>query len=345
MSAPEQVPKQRPRAVLFGCAGTMLSPAERDLFSRAQPLGFILFGRNCQTPAQLRGLVTDLRASIGRPDAPILIDQEGGRVTRLRPPLWRANPAAAKFGTLAARNLDQAIEAATINARLCAAELLAAGINVNCAPTLDLARPETTAAIGDRAYAGSPDIVAKLGRAVCDGHSAGGVLPVIKHLPGHGRATVDSHHELPIVHASHADLAASDFQPFTALAAQYWAMTCHLLFPALDPDNPATQSPSIIADRIRGEIGFDGFLLSDDISMQALGGDIASRTAKALQAGCDAVLHCTGLFDEMAILGESVPPLTDHALTRFHAAQNARRQPDVIDADALEARLAELLAP
>ncbi|MHA1564497.1 MAG: beta-N-acetylhexosaminidase [Alphaproteobacteria bacterium] len=337
-------PDQRPRAILFGCAGTKLSGQERDLFNRAQPLGFILFGRNCQTPAQLLGLVAELRAAIGRPEAPVLIDQEGGRVARLRPPQWRANPAAANFGVLAESNIDQAIEAAYINARLCAAELIGAGIDVNCTPVLDLARPETTAAIGNRAYAGNPEIVARLGRAVCDGHLTGGVLPVIKHLPGHGLATVDSHHELPIVKASHADLAAEDFQPFKALAAQPLAMTCHLLFPALDPENPATQSKSIIADRIRGEIGFDGFLLSDDISMQALGGDIASRTAKALNAGCDAVLHCTGLFHEMEILSESVPPMTNASLARFNAAQGARQEPDRIDAEALEAHLAELLA-
>ena len=338
-------PDQRPRAILFGCAGPVLSPQERDLFSRAQPLGFILFGRNCRTPAQLHRLVADLRAAIGQPRAPVLMDQEGGRVARLRPPHWRAHPAATHIGALAERDLDLAIEAATINARLCASELAAAGIDVNCAPVLDLARPETTAAIGNRAYAGTPNIVAKLGLAVCQGHLAGGVLPVIKHIPGHGRATVDSHHELPIVNASHADLAAADFQPFKALAAQAWGMTCHLLFPALDPDNPATQSKSIIADVIRGEIGFDGFLLSDDISMQALGGDIASRSAKALQAGCDAVLHCTGLFGEMETLSESIPPLTDAAWARFNRGQDARQNPAPIDAPALEVRLAALLAP
>ncbi len=333
----------RPRAILFGCAGTQLTAAERDLFNKTQPLGFILFGRNCQTPGQLRDLVASLRESLGRDDILVLIDQEGGRVTRLREPHWRANPPASRFGELAAHDLDQAIEAAGINARLCAAELHAAGIDVNCAPTLDLHRPETTHAIGDRAYSGDPSIVAALGRAVCEGHLAGGVLPVIKHLPGHGRATVDSHHELPVVKASHADLSDNDFQPFSALASSPVGMTCHLLFPDLDPDKPATQSRRIIADVIRGEIGFDGFLLSDDISMRALGGGLVSRTVKALAAGCDAVLHCTGLFDEMAELGEAVPPMETAAVTRFESALAEKRQPDDIDASALAARLAALL--
>lgn len=337
-------PKQSPRAILFGCAGTSLSAAERDLFKSAQPLGFIIFGRNCQSPDQLRDLVASLRDAVGREHAPVLIDQEGGRVTRLRPPHWRANPAAAQFGALAGHNLDRAIEAARINARLCAAELYTAGIDVNCAPTLDLARPETTAAIGDRAYSGDPEVVAGLGQAVCEGHLAGGVLPVIKHIPGHGRATVDSHHELPVVNASHDDLAGRDFGPFKALAAQPLGMTCHLLFPALDPDNPATQSKAIIDGQIRGEIGFGGFLLSDDISMQALGGDLESRTHRALQAGCDAVLHCTGMLDQMVRLSETVPPLTPAALARFDGALARKRQPDRIDPDTLEAHLAELLA-
>ncbi len=337
-------PNQPPRAILFGCAGTQLSKAERDLFNNAQPLGFILFGRNCRTPAQLRDLVASLRAAVGRDHVPVLIDQEGGRVARLRPPHWRANPPAARFGALAVQNLDRAIEGARINARLCAAELHAAGIDVNCAPILDLARPETTVAIGDRAYSGDPQTVAKLGQAVCQGHLAGGILPVIKHFPGHGRATVDSHFELPVVNATPNDLSGSDFLPFKALASQPLGMTGHLLFPALDPDNPATQSATVIDNYVRREIGFDGFLFSDDISMQALGGDLVSRTEKALQAGCDAVLHCTGLFDEMVALSESTPQLTPRAMARFNHARTHRPLPDRIDAALLEARLAQILA-
>jgi len=312
------------RAAILGCAGPVLETDEAAFFREADPLGFILFARNCQTPDQVRALVAALRESVGRADAPVLIDQEGGRVARLRPPHWRAAPAPARFGALAVRDPEGAARAAWINARLMAAEMAALGITVDCTPLLDLGRPETHAVIGDRAFADDPATVAELGRAVCGGLLAGGVLPVVKHLPGHGRAREDSHEALPVVAADAATLAGSDFAPFAALAEAPWGMTAHVVYRVLDPARPATVSPEVIAGAIRGQIGFAGVLVSDDLSMKALSGDLATRAAEALAAGCDLVLHCNGDRAEMAAVLTGCAELAPAARKRLARAEATR---------------------
>jgi beta-N-acetylhexosaminidase len=306
------------RAVIYGCSGLAPTPAERAFFRDADPLGFILFARNVDTPDQVRALVEELRQIVGREDAPVLIDQEGGRVRRLKPPHWPDFPPAAKIGALAPGQCEQAAE---LMGRALAAELIALGIDVDCAPVVDLRRPETHQAIGDRAFGGDPATVARLARALARGLLAGGVMPVIKHMPGHGRATVDSHLALPRVTAPVADLDASDFAAFRALADLPWGMTAHVVYSAIDPDLPATLSPTVIRDVIRGAIGFDGFLLTDDIGMNALGGDFGARAAGALAAGCDCVLHCSGKIDEMAAVAAAIGPLASASLARFARAR------------------------
>src|SRR5260221_8666174 len=285
----------QPRAMILGCAGAALAPEERDFFRAVDPLGFILFQRNCLDPAQVRGLVDALRASVGRADAPVLIDQEGGRVARLRPPHWRTYPSAARIAALG----DAAADTARDVAGLIADDLSRLGITVDCLRVLALPMPGADAIIGDRAYGTAPERVAALGRAVCEGLLAGGILPVVKHIPGHGRATVDSHLACPVVAAARDELTAHDFAPFRALNDMNWAMTAHIVYTAIDAVRPATLSPVVIAEVIRGAIGFDGVLVSDDLSMQALGGGLGERASGALAAGCDVVLHCNGRLDEM----------------------------------------------
>lgn len=331
------------RAVIFGCAGRALTSWERGFFAETDPLGFILFARNCEAPAQVRALVADLRAAIGRADAPVLIDQEGGRVQRLRPPHWRDAPAAARFGRLAEQAPARACEAARLNARLIAGELADLGITVDCAPVLDLRLESTHSAIGDRAFAADPARIADLGRAVCEGFLAGGVLPVIKHLPGHGRALVDSHHELPRVDLARAELEPSDFAAFRALADAPLGITAHVLFTAIDPVRPATTSPIVISEVIRGSIGFDGLLMTDDLSMSALAGDLASRAAAALAAGCDLALHCNGERAEMTAVAEVAPPLTAEAERRLAAARARVGPVEPLDPRVLSERLDALL--
>ncbi len=330
-------------AVVFGCEGLSLTDWERGFFTDSNPLGFILFARNCETPEQIRALVADLRESVGRDSAPVLIDQEGGRVARLKPPRWRAAPAAGRFGLLAGRDRDLAAEAVHLNARLIAADLIDLGITVNCAPVLDLPTPGADDAIGDRAFGAEPERVAELGRAFCDGLLAGGVLPVIKHIPGHGRARVDSHHQLPRVETPRAELEVSDFRPFAALAHLPWAMTGHLVYTAIDPDHPATMSRRVIAEVIRGAIGFDGVLVTDDLSMNALRGGYAERAADSLAAGCDLVLHCNGKTEEMTAVMAGVGPLSADAVRRLAAAAARPSAPEEVDTAALAARLERLL--
>ena len=330
-------------AVIFGCEGLSLTDWEREFFVDSNPLGFILFARNCESPEQIRALAAELRESIGRGSAPVLIDQEGGRVARLKPPRWRAVPAAGRFGLLAGRDRELAEQAVHLNARLIAAELLELGITVNCAPVLDLPTPGANDAIGDRAFGADPERVAALGQAFCDGLLAGGVLPVIKHIPGHGRARVDSHHELPVVETPRAELELSDFRPFVALAGAPWAMTGHLVYTAIDPDNPATMSHAVIAEVIRGAIGFDGVLVTDDLSMAALSGDYADRASKSLAAGCDVVLHCNGKTEEMTATMGGVGALSAEATRRLTAAAARPSAPEEVDAVALAARLERLL--
>jgi beta-N-acetylhexosaminidase len=324
-----------PRAVIFGCAGPALQPDERAFFRDADPLGFILFQRNCRDPGQVRRLVADLRASVGRADAPVLIDQEGGRVARLRPPHWRAYPSGARIAAVGA----EAPEAARVVARLIADDLARLGVTVDCLPVLDLPVPDADAVIGDRAYGSEPARVAAIGRAVCEGLLAGGVLPVIKHIPGHGRGTVDSHLACPVVTASRGELAGSDFAPFRALADMPWAMTAHVVYTAIDAARPATLSPKVIDEVIRREIGFDGVLVSDDLSMQALGGGLGARAVGAIDAGCDAALHCNGRPDEMREIAASVGALAPSARRRVVAGEARRlRAITAIDRAALDAR-------
>lgn len=332
-----------PRAVVLGCAGERLTPEEGRLFAAADPLGFILFRRNCRTRGQLRALVAELRRCVGREDAPVLIDQEGGRVARLRPPEWRVYPAAARIAALPD---PLAAEAAWLDARLIADDLAGVGITVDCAPVLDLPAPDADSVIGDRAFGSEPVRAALLGRAFCEGLLAGGVLPVLKHIPGHGRARVDSHRACPRVETGPAVLAHSDFAPFRALAAVPWAMTAHIVFAAIDETAPATFSRHLIDTIIRGEIGFDGVLLSDDISMGALDGALGERTRRGLDAGCDLILHCSGVIDEMSEIADAAPPLSPAAWTRVAQAETLRRsrQQD-FDRDTAELRFAELFAP
>ncbi len=328
--------------VVFGCAGPVLAPREHDFFQSADPVGFILFARNCQDPDQVRSLVEELRGAVGRADALILIDQEGGRVARLGPPHWRAAPAAAKFGALGSG--EEARRAVWLNARLLAAELSALGISVNCAPVLDLPVPGAHEIIGDRAFGSGPDQVAALGRSFCDGLLAGGVLPVIKHMPGHGRATVDSHAALFTVTASRAELEATDFEPFRALAGMPLAMTAHGLFEALDPAAPASASAAVIADVIRGYIGFKGLLLSDDIAMEALTGSPGERAIAVLDAGCDIVLDCAGEMNQMEAVAAKLPAMGNQAEERAAAALAMLQAPAEFDREAAEAELTNLMA-
>lgn len=305
------------RACVFGCSGPTLTQAEADFFRDVEPWGFILFGRNIENPDQVRGLVEALRGTVGRSDAPVLIDQEGGRVARLRPPHWRRYPPAAAYAAMepAARR-----DLARLGGRLIAQELSSLGINVDCAPVVDVARCGAHEIIGDRAYGPDPKSVSSLARAFAEGLIAGGVLPVIKHIPGHGRAMADSHLELPVVSSPRAELEACDFAAFRFLSDMPMAMTAHVVYAAIDPGEPATTSRAVIEEVIRRSIGFDGLLLSDDLSMQALSGDIAARARDALAAGCDMVIHCNGDLAEMTAVAEASGALAGRAAERAHAA-------------------------
>jgi beta-N-acetylhexosaminidase len=306
-----------PRAAIVGIAGTTLSADEAALFRQHRPLGAILFRRNVESPAPLRALTAALREELGE-DAPILVDQEGGRVARLRPPHWPAYPPAAQFehGPAAA---------AEANAALIGADCAAVGLDVVCAPCLDLRLPDAHGVIGDRAFSADPAEVARLGAAWVRGLQAAGCIPVIKHIPGHGRALVDSHESLPRVAATAAELAA-DIAPFCALAGcGAWAMTAHILYAAWDAQLPATLSPVVVADIIRGAIGFDGVLISDDLAMGAMQGLSNDLAGAAIAAGCDLVLHCTGVLAETAALLDTCPALSETARRRLRAAGDARR--------------------
>ncbi|WPB84359.1 beta-N-acetylhexosaminidase [Sediminicoccus rosea] len=305
------------KAAIIGVAGLRLTAEEATLLRRHRPLGAILFARNVADPAQLRALTAEIRDCLGR-EAPILVDQEGGRVARLKPPHWRAHPPAASFENGPA-------EAAQATAAAIGAECRAVGLDVVCAPVLDLRLPGMHQVIGDRAFSAEPAEVTRLAGAWIAGLRQGGTQPVIKHIPGHGRATLDSHEALPVVTASRAELAA-DFAPFRALGApDLWGMTAHILYTALDEARCATLSPGVIAAVIRGEIGFEGFLLSDDLGMKALAGTLPELTLAALGAGCDAVLHCSGRFAETAAVLEACPPLTERALARLAASRGQSR--------------------
>jgi beta-N-acetylhexosaminidase len=307
-------------AFISGCAGHALSERERSFLGEARPWGLILFKRNIDSPDQVRRLVDSFRDIAGRADAPVLIDQEGGRVQRMGPPHWPAYPRAAVLGRLAGDDRATKAELVRLSARLIARDLRDVGIDVDCLPVLDIAVPGSHSVIGDRSYGTDPETVALLGRAAANGLLDEGVLPVIKHIPGHGRVTVDSHHELPVVEADLATLEATDFLPFRRLADMPAAMTAHIVYTALDPAAPATLSPTVIGEVIRKRIGFDGLLLSDDLSMNALAGSLGSRAAAALRAGVDIVLHCNGELDEGEQVAAAAPPLAGRSLERAEAA-------------------------
>lgn len=314
-------PTQFPRAVIFGCAGLRLEPSEHDFFRSINPLGFILFARNCDTRAQVTRLVADLRAAVGRADAPVLIDQEGGRVIRLGAPQWREPPAAGVIGALAERDRAAGRRAAWLNARLVAADLSEVGVDVCCLPVLDMQFAGASSVVGDRAFSANGEIVAELGRAACEGLLAGGVLPVIKHMPGHGRAASDSHHDLPEVEAPFEELSESDFSPFRALRDMPIGISAHVRYRALDAALPATLSATVIDQAIRRAIGFDGLLLSDDLSMDALSGSLGARARAALAAGCDMALHCNGDPQEMADVAENVTDMSAAGWRRWFRAK------------------------
>ena len=329
----------RIRACILGCAGPVLEPSERAFFAEAQPWGFILFARNIDNPDQLRRLTEGLREAVGRP-APILIDQEGGRVQRMGAPYWRTwRP---PLDDMLAASPGQAARAMRLRYRLIAEELRAVGIDVNCAPVGDVALAATHPILRNRCYGETPVAVVGAARAVAQGWMEGGVLPVLKHIPGHGRATRDSHLELPEVSAGRDALEATDFAAFRGLADLPLGMTAHVVFSAIDPTAPATVSPAMIA-LIRKEIGFDGLLMTDDISMEALSGSVASRASAAIAAGCDVVLHCNGDRGEMDAVAEHSGHLSMEAMRRAAAALGRRESPGEIDIPAVEAELAALL--
>jgi beta-N-acetylhexosaminidase len=325
-------------ACILGCAGPVLTDDEVAFFREVQPWGFILFRRNIETPDQVRALTDALRHTVGRADAPILIDQEGGRVQRLGPPHWRRYPPGRAYGTLATNDPLVRREVARLGARLMAHDLTSLGINVDCLPVLDLPQKGAHDIIGDRAYGETVEDIATLGRAAAEGLIAGGVLPVIKHIPGHGRALADSHENLPVVDTDLAELAETDFSPFRVLSDMPMAMSAHVVYTALDPRHPATTSRIVMSQIIRGDIGFSGLIMSDDLSMKALSGSFAQRTRRALAAGCDVVLHCNGDRQEMDAVIEGVRPLRGQALRRAQSAlARLARRPEPLDV--MEARL------
>lgn len=310
-------------AVIYSVKGCALSDDERSFFKDANPLGFILFGRNCESPAQLRSLSDDLRETVGW-DCPILIDQEGGRVQRLKGPVWRDYPPMKHFGDMAAADMDGALEELRFTILQMSEELLEAGVNVDCAPVLDVLIPETTDAIGDRAFSNDPEIVGRLGVSVCRHFLAAGITPVIKHLPGHGRGKVDSHKDLPRVCESLEELDGFDFDPFrivsnSDIGPAVWGMAAHIVYEQIDPEHPSSVSAKVIEDVIRGRIGFDGLLLSDDLDMDALSsyGDVAERALKTIEAGCDVALYCGGKLEKMQKIAKSVPKLSEKAQKRL----------------------------
>src|SRR5882757_8681474 len=331
------------RAFITGLSTTELSAAERAFIRAERPWGFILFKRNIETPAQVSSLVRELRASINSPDAPVLIDQEGGRVARLGPPHWPVYPPGAVFGALYDIDPELGLHAARLSSRLIAADLIDLGITVDCLPLADVPVEGSDAVIGNRAYGTEPGKVAAIARAVTEGLQQGGVLPVLKHIPGHGRATADSHFGLPTVDTGREELERTDFAAFQPLADLPMAMTAHVVFSAIDPAQPATTSATMIEQVIRGVIGFQGLLMSDDVSMNALAGSIAERTRAIVDAGCDMVLHCNGKLDEMREVAAETPKLSGRALERADKALASRKPPQPFDRRAARAELDTLI--
>lgn len=314
------------QAAIYGLAGPVLTDDEASFFRDADPAGYILFARNCQTRDQLTALTASLRSLHSRNDLPILIDQEGGRVARLRPPEWPAFPANEALDRLYQLAPSSAMKAAQWNARAIGLTLAEVGITVDCLPMLDVRQPGASDIVGDRSLGDKPMQVAALGRAQLDGLASAGVVGVIKHIPGHGRALVDSHLELPFVDANENELAV-DLEPFQRLALAPMAMASHVVYRTWDPALPASQSPTVIATIIRDRIGFTGFLMTDDIGMDALSGEYGERAAACIAAGCDAALHCSGKFDEMLLVAAATPALSAEGEERLARAM-ATRTPD-----------------
>jgi beta-N-acetylhexosaminidase len=330
----QTIMKRTIKALISGCEGPRLLDRERDFFRRANPWGLILFHRNCSSSDQLKLLTAEFREAVGRKDAPVLIDQEGGRVQRMSPkanPEWRSYPSASRYGMLYKRCPIHALRTARHVGRLMADDLAAVGITVNCLPVLDVPQPGSHAVISDRAYDISPEIVIALSRAHVAGFLDAGVLPVMKHIPGHGRATVDSHKELPRVSATRGELEGLDFKTFAGFADCPMAMTAHVVFEVLDKNNPVTQSKRVIRDVIRRQLGFNGLLMTDDLSMKALGGSFAEKASKSLEAGCDVVLHCNGVMAEMEEVAEATGALSGRSLARAKSALKMRRKPQRYD--------------
>ena len=327
------------QAAIYGLEGVELKGDERAFFRDADPAGFILFKRNCENQDQLLRLTDSLRSLTGRPDLPILIDQEGGRVARMKPPEWPAFPAADNFARLYQAAPSSAIEATRSNARALALMLRSVGVNVDALPLLDVRQEGASDIIGDRALGSDPMQVAALGRAVLDGLASAGVVGIIKHMPGHGRALVDSHKELPLVAAS-ADELEMDLEPFERLSWAPMGMTAHVVYTAWDPERPASLSPIVIQEIIRGRIGFDGFLMSDDLGMEALQGDFGSRASGVVAAGCDVALHCSGKMEEMVAVAGAIPALSPDGDARLARAMASTMVEDEgpIFADAIAKR-------
>lgn len=332
-----------PRAFIIGLAGLDVSADERAFLREARPWGLIIFKRNVSSPAQVTELVRSFRDCVGW-QAPVLVDQEGGRVQRLGRPHWPDHPPGALYGALYDREPALGLSAARLAARLIAADLSALGIDVDCLPLADVPVAGADAVIGDRAYGTEPGKVAAIAGAIAEGLMAGGVLPVLKHLPGHGRATADSHHKLPVVDTDRATLESTDFAAFKPLANLPLGMTAHVVFSAIDPGAPATTSVTMVQQVIRGFIGFKGLLMSDDISMGALSGTLRQRSEAALAAGCDVVLHCNGDLDEMTDVASVVPELAGEAAARAQAALDARRAPEELDLAAARKAFADMVA-
>jgi beta-N-acetylhexosaminidase len=335
-----------PLAAIFDCEGPRASPEEKAFLKDADPWGFIVFARHCASAEDLRAHCDELRECVGREDAPILIDQEGGRVARMKPPTFPEYPPPSVFGALWRLDPKRAKEAARLAARLLARLVSDCGVSVNCAPMLDVPQPDADpAVIGDRALARRAEIVAALGAESLAGALEGGVLPVVKHMPGHGRALCDSHEALPRVSARLSDLRAVDFAPFKALNHAPIGMTAHVLYEALDAEHCATLSKTVIGDVIRGEIGFDGLLLGDDLKMKALGGALETRARNALEAGCDVVLCCNFSLDEKRAVMDGLRDLSGKAAARARAALALRRAPAPFDASSAYQNLCALLRP
>lgn len=330
-------------AAIYGCSGHKLTAEERAFFVETRPWGFILFRRNVDTPDQVKALVAELRDSIGRADAPVLIDQEGGRVQRLGPPHWPKYPPGSAY-LKAVNDPMAARELVRLGARLIAHDLREVGITVDCVPVLDVPVPGAHDIIGDRAYAQEPATVTQLGRAAAEGLLAGGVLPIIKHIPGHGRAFADSHHDLPVVETDLATLDAWDFAPFKALSDMPMAMTAHVVFSAVDAKRPATTSKKGIR-LMREHLGFSGLIMSDDLSMKALSGTLTQRAEQSLKAGCDVILHCNGDLDEMRQVAEGTGKLKGEARRRAEAAlKRIVHTPEPLDVAEARTRLEAVLS-